>query len=277
MADRTKAEVFTDLVARIRAGQTDLASDEQRIAFLIKELKMGNAEATSFYNNVVRPSVVTQAPTPMPGGVLDPSGVDRNIDFGNLGERYPDSFGVSDPDLLGRQTGRQQFLRGIMGATGRPLGGFGADAQGALGTAFGRFQDIDPITRGSYFGGTPERERGLRFQDFLSGGGSGDASLRESLGNLLTGFQGGDVEQMADFMTRFPTASSAARAGIQPYLTGVAPRQRETMATNLLNLIEPRLYSTPGQFQDPEQIAGVLAGILERIAQPGGQAGMPPR
>jgi len=269
MADRTKAEVFADLVARIRAGETDVASDEQRIAFIIKELKMDNNEATSFYNNVVRPSVVTQAPTPMPGGVLDPS------DPGS--QRYPGSFGVSDPDLLGRQTGRQQFLRGIMGATGRPLGGFGADAQGALGTAFGQFQDIDPITRGSYFTGTPERERGLRFQDFLSGGGSGDASLRQSLGNLLTGFQGGGVEQMADFMTRFPTASSAARAGIQPYLTGVAPRQRETMATNLLNLIEPRLYTQAGQFQTPEQIAGVLAGILEQIGQPGGTAGIPPR
>ena len=174
--------------------------------------------------------------------------------------------------MLGRQTGRQQFLRAIMGATGRPLGGFGADAQGALGTAFGQFQDIDPITRGSYFGGTPERERGLRFQDFLSGGGSGDASLRESLGNLLTGFQGGGVEQMADFMTRFPTSTAAARAGIQPYLTGVAPRQRETMATNLLNLIEPRLATQAGQFQTPDQIAGVLAGILERIANPGAQA-----
>ena len=269
MADRSKAEVFTDLVSRIRAGQTDLASDEQRIAFLVKELNMSTTAATSFYNNVVRPSVVTQAPTPVPGGVLDP------IDTGS--ERYPDSFGVSDPNLLGRQTGRQQFLRGIMGATGRPLGGFGADAQGALGTAFGRFQDIDPITRGSYFTGTPERERGLRFQDFLSGGGSDDASLRQSLAGLLGGFQGGEVEQMADFMTRFPTASSAARAGIQPYLTGVAPRQREAMANNLLNLIEPRLYSTPGQFQSPEQIAGVLAGILEQIEQPGGQAGIPPR
>ena len=269
MADRSKAEVFTDLVSRIRAGQTDLASDEQRIAFLVKELKMTSTAATSFYNNVVRPSVVTQAPTPVPGGVLDP------IDTGS--ERYPDSFGVSDPNLLGRQTGRQQFLRGIMGATGRPLGGFGADAQGALGTAFGRFQDIDPITRGSYFTGTPERERGLRFQDFLSGGGSDDASLRQSLAGLLGGFQGGQVEQMADFMTRFPTASSAARAGIQPYLTGVAPRQRETMATNLLNLIEPRLATQAGQFQTPDQIAGVLAGILERIEQPGGQAGIPPR
>ena len=267
MADRTKAEVFTDLVSRIRAGQTDLANDDQRIAFLVKELNMSTTAATSFYNNVVRPSVVTQTPTP--GGALDPS----DLDF----ERYPGSFGVSDPGMLGRQTGRQQFLRAIMGATGRPLGGFGADAQGALGTAFGQFQDIDPITRGSYFGGTPERERGLRFQDFLSGGGSGDASLRESLGNLLTGFQGGGVEQMADFSTRFPTATAAARAGIQPYLTGVAPRQREAMANNLLNLIEPRLHTTPGQFQSPEQIAGVLAGILEQIEQPGGQAGIPPR
>ena len=267
MADRTKAEVFTDLVSRIRAGQTDLASDEQRIAFLVKELKMSTTAATSFYNNVVRPSVVTQTPTP--GGALDPSA----LDF----ERYPGSFGVSDPDLLGRQTGRQQFLRAIMGATGRPLGGFGADAQGALGTAFGRFQDIAPITRGSYFTGTPERERGLRFQDFLSGGGSGDASVRESLGNLLTGFQGGGVEQMADFMTRFPTSTAAARAGIQPYLTGVAPRQREAMANNLLNLIEPRLATQAGQFQTPDQIAGVLAGILEQIEQPGGQAGIPPR
>ena len=267
MADRTKAEVFTDLVSRIRAGQTALANDDQRIAFLVKELNMSTTAATSFYNNVVRPSVVTQTPTP--GGALDPS----DLDF----ERYPGSFGVSEPGLLGAQTGREQFLRGIMGATGRPLGGFAPAAQRALGTAFGQFQDIDPITRGSYFGGTPERERGLRFQDFLSGGGSGDASLRESLGNLLTGFQGGGVEQMADVMTRFPTASSAARAGIQPYLTGVAPRQREAMANNLLNLIEPRLHTTPGQFQSPEQIAGVLAGILEQIEQPGGQAGIPPR
>jgi hypothetical protein len=264
MADRTKADVFTDLVSRIKAGQFDLASDDQRIAFLVKELKMSTTQATSFYNNVVRASVTSQAPTPIPGGVLDPSGLPSG------------GFGVSDPDILGRQSGRQQFLRAIMGATGRPLGGFGADAQGALGTAFGQFQDIDPITRGSYFTGTPERERGLRFQDFLSGGGSGDASLRQSLGGLLTGFQGGDVEQVADFMTRFPTASRAARAGIQPYLTGVAPRQREAMANNLLNLIEPRLFTTPGQFQSPEQIAGVLKGILEQIAQPGVQAGTPP-
>ena len=264
MADRTKAEVFTDLVSRIRAGQTDLANDDQRIAFLVKELNMSTTAATSFYNNVVRPSVVTQTPTP--GGALDPS----DLDF----ERYPGSFGVSEPGLLGAQTGREQFLRGIMGATGRPLGGFAPAAQRALGTAFGQFQDIDPITRGSYFGGggVPERERGLRFQDFLSGGGSDDASLRQSLAGLLGGFQGGQVEQMADFMTRFPTASSAARAGIQPYLTGVAPRQRETMATNLLNLIEPRLATQAGQFQTPDQIAGVLAGILERIANPGAQA-----
>ena len=44
------------------------------------------------------------------------------------------------------------------------------------------------------------------------------------------------------------------------------------MATNLLNLIEPRLATQAGQFQTPEQIAGVLAGILERIANPGAQA-----
>ena len=48
MADRTKAEVYTDLVSRIRAGQSDLASDEQRIAFLVKELKMSTTAATSF-------------------------------------------------------------------------------------------------------------------------------------------------------------------------------------------------------------------------------------
>lgn len=259
MADgtKTRGQVLQDLILLIRRGDPSVATEGQRIAYIQSEMhpdELSGTTAQEFYQQAILPTINrTAVPTAAP--VISPEPLSAGP-----------GFGVGERDLLGGQAAEQQFLRGIMGATSRPLGRFLPDARGALGTAFGRFGAQESLMRPTpdVIGG-PVRERGARFQDFLTGPTRTAGDLSGALASLIEAFRGGDVAAISDFMTRFPTGESALQAGIQPYLANVAPRQRAAASRNLMDLLEPQTAMDPSGFQDPAQIVG----LFEQLAQQG--------
>ena len=259
MADgtKTRGQVLQDLILLIRRGDPSVATEGQRIAYIQNQMhpdELSGTTAQEFYQQAILPTINrTAVPTAAP--VIS----DEPLSAGP-------GFGVGERDLLETQTGREQFLRGILGATSRPVGRFLPASQQALQNAWGRFGAQESLMQPTpdVIGG-PVRERGARFQDFLTGPARTSGDLSGALASLIEAFRGGDVAAISDFMTRFPTGESALQAGIQPYLANVAPRQRAAASRNLMDLLEPQTAMDPSGFQDPAQIVG----LFEQLAQQG--------
>jgi hypothetical protein len=252
MAEKTKDQVRDELIVQINKGL--MTTEAERIAYIRRELGLPDDEAARyFFNTVVKPQL-NEFQQPSPGSILeqDPLG--------------PASRVGRDP-LLQEQQERAQYLRGILGATGRAVGGFGPLSQRALRTSFGRFSDIDPITRETRSGGLGlgSSEPGMRFQDFLTG----SQATPQSLAASLTGHAGsvgpgsGPVEDQA-FRDRYARPGDALRAALQPYLLTVNPRRRNAAAEHLLNMIEPQISMNPQSFESSQQMAAMMQEILAK-------------
>jgi len=156
--------------------------------------------------------------------------------------------------LLEEQNLRDVFLRGTAGAFGRELPSFTPAGQQALTGAFNRFQDVSPIT--NFF---PGQEQGQAFQSFLGAPRPTREGLQGGIDRILEGFQASPQGPVgAQFQARFGTPQAAASAAIQPFLAGVAPRLRGSLAGILENQAASRFALNPEQFQTPQQIAGIF-------------------
>ena len=241
---KTREQVRDELLTQIRQGF--LTTETEWLKFIRDELDLDVGAAQQFLDTVVRPQL-----QPDPGAIVesdDPLGI-----YSSVGR---------DP-LLEEQQQRAQYLRGILGATGRAVGGFGPLSQRALRTSFGSFSDIDPITRETGGLGLAASEPGQRFQDFLTG----PQATPQSLAEALRGFTGSvapgsDAFAGQSFRGRFSDAGAALRAAIQPYLLTVNPRQRAAAAQNLINTIEPQISMNPQAFESDQQIAALMQEIL---------------
>jgi hypothetical protein len=242
---REKQErVLRELIAMI--GRGEVTSQEERIRYIREQLGYEIGPANDFYTNIVVPQLAAtgQGPVTEAAGTV---------------------IGPSRESLLAEQEAMPQFLRGVMGATGRAFGEFAPLAQQALRRASGTFGAQDPIMRAApTFGEAPVAERGQRFQDFLSGNTPSALGLGQNIAGLLEGLQGADPFQTSEFRSRFPTAESALQAGIQPYISNVAPRQRAAASTNLMDLLQPRVETDPQDYQTTAQIAGILKEMIDK-------------
>jgi hypothetical protein len=258
MADgtKTRGQVLQDLILLIRRGDPSVATEAQRVAYIQSQTHPDELAGTTpeqFYQQAVLPTLSRiNVPTAAPVISSEPLSAGPG-------------FGVGERDLLERQDEEAQYLRGIMGATSRPLGRFLPEARKALGSAFSRFGAQESLMQPTpdVIGG-PVRERGARFQDFLTGPARTSSDLSGALASLIEAFRGGQPGAISDFMARFPTGTSALQAGIQPYLTNVAPRQRAAVSSNLMDLLEPQLAMDPQAYQDPAQIVGLFDQLAKQ-------------
>jgi len=243
MAEKTKEQVRDELLTQIRQGF--LTTEAEWLKFIRDGLDLDAGAAKQFLDTVVMPRL-----QPDPGAIVEQDPLDATSRVGR------------DP-LLQEQQERAQYLRGILGATGRAVGQFGPLSQRALRTSFGSFSDIDPITRETGGKGRATSEPGIRFQDFLTGSQATPQSLAEALRGFAGSVgPGSDAFAGESFRGRFPDAGDALRAAIQPYLLTVNPRQRAAAAQNLINTIEPQISMNPQAFESNQQIALLMQEIL---------------
>ena len=256
--DREDQErVINHILAQLRSGAFSAANVGAIYDYIEKELGYTQeGQAANFYQTLVIPRFVTSASPTGVGAPTVPA-------IGNVTA----PTGVSQEDLLAEQRARPQFLQGVLGATGRSLGGFTPLAQSALETSFRRFAGQDPLLRNA--GLDASVERGKRFQDFLTTPKHSGEQLGQLLVNQLGEINTGGAAGQASFSRRYPTANAALLGAIQPYLSNVAPREREATASMLMNMFEPEIASNPQNYQTPQQLAGIIQTILDNRLVPG--------
>jgi hypothetical protein len=265
MAEKTKDQVRDELIVQINKGL--MTTEAERIAYIKRELGFPDDEsALYFFNTVVKPQL-NEFQQPSPGSILEQGPLDPTSRVGR-------------DSLLQEQQERAQYLRGILGATGRAVGGFGPLSQQALRTSFGRFSDIDPITRETGDLSRATSEPGMRFQDFLTGSQATPQSLAASLtGQAASVGPGSDPFADQTFRGRYARPGDALRAALQPYLLTVNPRQRNAAAEHLLNMIEPQISGNPESFESSQQMAAMMQEILSKTGfntQPTAEEGLNP-
>ena len=260
MAEKTKEQVRDELLTQIRQGF--LTTEAEWLKFIRDGLDLDAGAAKQFLDTVVMPRL-----QPDPGAIVEQDPLDVTSRVGR------------DP-LLQKQQERAQYLRGILGATGRAVGGFGPLSQQALRSAFGSFSDIDPITRETGGLGRATSEPGIRFQDFLTGSQATPQSLAASLaGQASSVGSGSDPFADQTFRDRYARPGDALRAALQPYLLTVNPRQRDAAAQHLINMIEPQIAYDPQAFESSQQMAAMMQEILAKTGfntQPTAEEGLNP-
>ena len=242
---KTREQVRDELITQISGGF--LTSEAEQIKFIRDGLGLADDEAARYFlNTVVKPRL------PQGSTILEQDPLDATSRVGR-------------DSLLQEQQERAQYLRGILGATGRAVGGFGPLSQRALRSSFGRFSDIDPITRETGGLGLASSEPGMRFQDFLTGPQATPQSLATSLtGQAASVGPGSDPFADQTFRGRYARPGDALRAALQPYLLTVNPRQRDAAAQHLLNMIEPQISMNPQSFESSQQMAAMMQEILAK-------------
>ena len=138
-------------------------------------------------------------------------------------------------------------------------------ARQALTGQWGRFQDIDPITRG----GLPQTatgempELGNRFAAFLAGARPTRAGLNQQLTDLMAANLPG-TEGERRFQEFFPDAPGAAAAAVQPFVQSLAPRMRATATQNLAREFGRQYLTAPEAYKSPAQIANIFEEYRQR-------------